>query len=234
MYGPSLRGIPNAALLIAEGASPILAVAGAVGGLVLLTRASLRNRGVGCDHACRGRGDVGWLLLVPAGVILIQFVMLAAGKPGEYARFALLPDIALAVAAMTGIDAFVRSARARAALAGVLVLTTAVVGFAYVRAFVRDAGPETSRLVAARYLAAHPGDLILSAEPAPYAVPPVDLFRRELVLERRDGMSYLPGPLPGRVYTVDRETPWPIGLFVDTPMSWADKAFVIGPDHRLQ
>ena len=39
-----------------------------------------------------------WLLVVPAGIVLIQFVALAAGKPGEYARFALwLPEASMII-----------------------------------------------------------------------------------------------------------------------------------------
>ena len=38
-----------------------------------------------------GLRDIGWLLAVPACLSAIQFLLLAADKPPEYARFAMLP-----------------------------------------------------------------------------------------------------------------------------------------------
>ena len=46
---------------------------------------------------------MGWLLAIPALIVLIQFDLFAGNKPGEYARFALFADTALLMAAFIGI-----------------------------------------------------------------------------------------------------------------------------------
>ncbi|MGH7213481.1 MAG: ArnT family glycosyltransferase [Tepidisphaeraceae bacterium] len=178
-------GVVNAAWLIAEGASPFLALLGVVGCAVLVWRRVGRGRQGACDTDCAGRGDVGWLLLFPGALIVAQFASLAAGKPGEYGRFALFVDVALAVAAVTGLDTLAKTTRQRVGLAIVGVLVTAPFGIDYLRAFLRDTRPVTSRLAAAeqvRRLPDRPLDVGVLDEPAPYVMPPVDLFRHRVVL----------------------------------------------------
>jgi hypothetical protein len=99
-----------------------------------------------------------------------------------------------------------------------LVAGTAFFGWPYLRGFVRDASPETSRLVAAREVErlrqAGGKRLLLTAEPAPYAVPPVNLFEWPLVLVPK-GSRPEAFALPGDVVVEVREG--------GAPISWADK-----------
>ena len=131
-----------------------------------------------------GRRATGLLLAAPALLVAIQFVALAAGKPGEYGRFAILPDAVLAVEAMVAVSTFFRRPACRHAAFGVLVASTLVFGGAYLVHFLRDTGPMPTRLRAAADLAQLPSDAVIAvaAEPAPYSLPPVDLFSRRLVL----------------------------------------------------
>jgi hypothetical protein len=149
-------------------------------------------------------------------LVMLQFVLLADGKPPEYARFALLPDTFLVVGAFAAI-ALLRGPRPRATLAITLALLTLPFGLMYVRAFVRDSGDATSRLAAARQIR----DLGVTtihvvAEPAPYSMPPVDLFRHRLILTaaaaESAGADLLVTADPARSAT---------------PISWADVPFTV-------
>jgi hypothetical protein len=166
----SVRGMLNAVRLIIEGSGPLVAFAGAVAVLLLVRR----------------RNAIGSLLGSVCILVLIQFFMLATDKPGEYARFALLPDIALAIAAAIGISKLAKRAPIRIPLLAILVLSTGFFGAAYVWHFIRDAQPISSRLIAAKRLAEKATEgarrLDISAEPAPYSMPPVDLFTWQITL----------------------------------------------------
>ena len=64
---------------------------------------------------------------------------------------------------------------------------TIAFGLVYLAAFVRDTRPITSRLATAAMLQKmwdHPigATIAVPAEPAPYCMPPVDLFRNRLIL----------------------------------------------------
>jgi hypothetical protein len=121
----------------------------------------------------------------------------------------------------------------RAYAVAVLVISTAVGGFAYVSAFVRDAGPDTTRLAAGRQLASYlsdpidrPRDVAFRAEPAPYSAPPVNLFERRLLLVptgvRLESSVILVVPLDRTGGMVP-----PANWFIDTPISWASKRFSV-------
>jgi len=161
MYSPGLSaaGILTAAKLILDGTGPILLIAGVLGGVWLVSK-QLRNPTTDAE--------VGWLLTIPAIFVTIQFVLLARGKPAEYARFALFPDIVLAIAACVSVDAFFQKPAARRAALTTLVLATMPFGIAYVRAFIADSSAPTSRLAAAEDLSTMAGVVGLTAEPAPY------------------------------------------------------------------
>jgi hypothetical protein len=219
MYRIGVGGLRNAAALVVEGASPIVTIGGGVG-LVVLAYAALRRRAAGCDDdGCPGRGDVGWLLAAPAALVAIQFVLLAANKPPEYARFALLPDAFLLVAAFAAIGRL-RCGRPRAALAVALTLLTLASGLPYLAAFVRDTRPENSRIVAARHLKTlidgGATTVAVFAEPAPYCMPPIDLFRSRLVLVP-------PGQAAPAGAIVVRVEP----QLSAAPISWADARFTV-------
>ncbi|MEA2708440.1 MAG: hypothetical protein QOF78_1041 [Phycisphaerales bacterium] len=228
MYRISFGGVGNAFRLIAEGASPVVLIGGVIG-LAVLIAARRRRRRDGCIEECPGRGDVGWLLLAPAGLVLLQFILLADGKPAEYARFALLPNTFLVVAAFAGI-ALLHGSRPRATLAIGLTMLTVGFGAPYVLAFVRDSRTVTSRLVAAeriRELSRTTGvsDIILTAEPAPYSAPPVDLFRNRLILAPKDALLASEAAKSISILvTIDP-------ALAPAPVSWADVRFVIENVH---
>src|SRR5207245_1431384 len=105
-------------------------------------------------------------------------------KPAEYARFALTLDAVLAIAVAAAIGTIRRADVARAA-AVVLVASTAYAGFWYVRNFVAGASDRSTRHATAEALATFQRpDRVLAvwAEPAPYCLPPVDLFDWRIVL----------------------------------------------------
>jgi hypothetical protein len=117
--------------------------------------------------------------------VLGMAALLGAGKPAEYARFMVLPQLILVVFAACVV---VRLAERHpvwallAVAAMLLVLPTP----AYVRSFVRDAaGRNESRKVAGEYLqrvVATGAPIGVLQEPAPYAVPPLDFTRRTIML----------------------------------------------------
>jgi hypothetical protein len=222
MYRISLGGVGNAFRLIVEGTSPIVVIAGVVG-LVVLLAARLERRRLGCIEECPGRGDVGWLLLAPTGLVIVQFVLLAGQKPPEYARFGLLPSTFLVVSAFAAI-ALLRTARPRSTAAVATTLLTLPFALPYTTAFVRDSRPVTSRLAAAgrvRELTRTQGveQLVLLAEPAPYCAPPVDLFQPRVVLARQ-GTRVASDSAETVLVTVDPEASM-------APISWADVRFLI-------
>lgn len=237
------KGFMNTAWLVGEGASNILAVAGIVCVPVMVVMA-WRHR---ADAALQGSekrcsSAVGWLLSVPVLLILIQFVALAAGKPGEYGRFAILPDIALGMAAVVGVSRLLKSAGPQIVCMALLILITAVPGYGYLRGFMLDTTYETSRVRTAIALEEQKtfatGRLAVLAEPAPYIMPPVDLFRWRLILwpcQEKNKIEMLSADLliraggkpPFSMKTV------PMGYSPvthqeksePTPISWANKGF---------
>jgi hypothetical protein len=235
-------GVPNALRLLGEGASPGLALAGVVAAVYAFV-AARRRQGGSHDRPRGGRFALGVLLACPSVLILSQYLSLAAGKPGEYGRFAILPDIILGITAITGASMAVRSRAAAGAVIAALLIGVAVPGWAYLQGFLRDTYPVTSRSIAAGQIESFSGDQPMTigvwAEPAPYAVPPVNLFRDRLVLLP---VGYVPKPIewPADVFVraedeVDRTPPaWATGarrIVVQrgrpTRISWADKPFVI-------
>lgn len=229
-YHSSGLGLPHGLLLIGLGASFVLAIAGGIGGVALAWRA-IRNRVTDAQESRRRAAGV--LLAVVTVPVGLAFVLFAAGQPADYARFALPFDVFLGVEAVVAVATFVRGPMARGACYVLLVGTTAFMGLQYVAGFVRDAGPQTSRMVAAgriaRMLPCDGAVLASREEPAPWSLPPVDLFRWRIVLPPR-------GFPPDQPYPGVRITVGPVdvppragfsGLILSTPVSWADKPFPI-------
>jgi hypothetical protein len=228
------NGFVNGVRLVVEGTSPLLAVAGIVGAVVLIVRA----RGASpARHV--------WALLgVPALVVTIQFFALGAGKPGEYGRFALLPDTGLCLAAVAGVFGLLGASRARAGVVAVLVLGTGFFGATYVARFVADSRERTNRLTVAEHLNEFPRfgwpTVDVTAEPAPYCLPPVNLFDQKIVLlppgqfvpaepdavlvRAVDAVPHEPPPT-GFVWWVQDESP--ILRPFPSRISWAAKPFEI-------
>ncbi|MGA3067841.1 MAG: glycosyltransferase family 39 protein [Tepidisphaeraceae bacterium] len=212
MYGAGPIGecLISAVRLIAIGPGAPLAIAGALGAIVLLFRR---------------RCGVGWILAVLAIATTVPFVMGAANKPGEYARFGLVGDLALMIAAFGAVGRFVRQTALQAILGLMLIGATGLYSFAYERGFMRDASPVNSRTEAADALSqmlkgASPGIgqmLLIEAEPAPYCLPPVDLFRWKIVLLPYSDFA---------AYTVKPDDSINVLNPLSNPISWADKRFL--------
>ena len=193
MYEVNAGGgaLANAARLIAEGTSPVAAVTGALALVawgVIAARGRSRSQGDPGRGAANSPGYVLCLLGFPALFVLIQFVALGRGKPGEYGRFALLPDTLLVLAAVAGVARLPWPRVAAGGLA-ILFVGTALCGTAYLAKFIDDAAPPTTRLAEAERLRdlhrRGARTLMIVAEPAPYCLPPVDVFGWRVMLAPR-------------------------------------------------
>jgi hypothetical protein len=221
--GGSAGTLVDAVLLIGEGTSYLLALAGAVAAAALAARAvRVRKDQSGAEVARRAAG---LLLAAPALLTLVQFVALGAGKPGEYARFGILPDTFLAIEAVVAVVTFFRGARTRKIALGVLVGSTGLFGGTYLLRFLGDSvGPATRTRAAAEFAQLLPGKAIaVEAEPAPYSLPPVNLFDRRVVLVPRP-FDAKPG-----AFTVATLLVRP----VDAPCrNWLDEGWWLAPRER--
>jgi hypothetical protein len=211
----------NAFSLIHAGTGPVVWEVGILGTVLFLRRRAHR---------------LAILMAAVSLAILVPFIASAAGKPGEYARFAIVPDAMLVIFAVAGL------ARMRSGSAAVILLAaiTGVYGFYYVDGFMRDAWqPEsTSRRVVAAQLQPilltrmihHPGQrpiLGVYADPAPYCLPPVNLYDWEIVRLPRDYDAEY-GARMADVVVRPSET---VALWDwdprHTPISWANKQFEV-------
>ncbi|MBC7785163.1 MAG: hypothetical protein H7144_15110 [Burkholderiales bacterium] len=175
------------------------------------------------------------LLVAPALIVLVPFVVYAAQKPGEYARFAVYPVVVLAILGSVALSVISR-AWMRLATAMLVCAAVAVFGTrAYVIAFAADTQHENTRLITAARLDAlwHPGKTLqIFADPAPYSLPPVGLWRWRI------NLTLPTAPLTGDVVIrpVDdprRQTIWVPGYTREVidlgqplaPITWANKPF---------
>jgi len=175
--------------LTAEGAThPIL-----VGGALALVVAIFKRRTPALP------------LVVTAGIFFVQFVCIGAGKPGEYGRFGIFPNTALAIGAACVLTAPHKHIRATRWALGILVIAwCSVGGNHYLANFRADTTSDASRLRARRALPSAPqagteldpwtalhGDIGLIAEPAPYCCPPLpfDTLRIHLFRDREAALS---------------------------------------------
>jgi hypothetical protein len=185
------------------------------------------------------RQSIAWLLLAATIPGICIFLMHATDKPGEYARFALPIDVLLVLGATMGITVC-RHAMEQRVMAIVLCLMLLPLGLSYVLNYGRQTLERSTRLIVADRLRTDLDDgarvLAVDAEPAPYCLPPADLFRWKLVL--LPPMSPLGAVIPAdadaRIDPVDR-----VGkssatvsylippLLLPTPISWAGKPFRI-------
>ena len=101
-------------------------------------------------------------------LVLVQFIALAAGKPAEYGRFAILPDTFLAIEAAAAAWTILKLQWHRRLAAAALSATTAVFGFMYLLHFIADCGGATTRLRAAKELASLPLTEAIAVENEPH------------------------------------------------------------------
>jgi hypothetical protein len=229
----------NARRLIADGGSVVGGVIGLTALLVLIG-----NRAWWSE---RKRRNATILIGVPAALVLIQVTLLAAGKPGEFGRLFILPDVALVLAALV----LVSSMGGRVWGLPLMLAMVGLVGFqglAYWSGFVEDAHAveSSSRRVAARRLDELWGGgartLAVRADPAPYCLPPVDVTRWKVLLLPTDWQAVNAADWPDVIVSAVDEigvegevvgTPY-VRLFcgggwpwLKTRISWADKPFEI-------
>jgi hypothetical protein len=146
------------------------------------------------------------LLVAPAVLGLLQMISIGAGKPGEYGRFAVYAAAALAICAGVGAERFLRRAWGvwwAQALFVVLLVILPVNGMRYLAGFWHDSTDHNSRMDAARWLAenlptSNALSVALLAEPAPYAIPPMNVVDYEWYLlpspDEQPSLAELPLP----------------------------------------
>jgi hypothetical protein len=199
--GFSADALVNAGRLILAGASvgPV-----ALAGIAILV------------WSFRRRFPTGTLVLVaPAVVTLAQFVLLARSKPAEYARFAETVDVVIAILAAGLIARLKLTERERTLAGATLVAATLWFGIRYDINFIANDRPGANRVVAAELLRQMGNPPVaVAADPAPYSMPPVNLFDSAIVLLPAGG-----SPAPGQVLV----RPVDYGPGVLSPISWANK-----------
>ncbi|HEX5242140.1 MAG TPA: glycosyltransferase family 39 protein [Tepidisphaeraceae bacterium] len=228
----SFAGALNGLRWIALGTSPVIAIVGVLGGLALLVRAIRKRADLSAPEI--SRRATGILLAFPALWVAGQCIEFANGQPGEFGRFAILVDVFLLIEAFAALGTFLPR-QWGTVIAIILLLTALIPGVSYLHGFLRDCGPNNNRIQLAQRLSQlqqHGSPMMaVFAEPAPYCLPPVDLWKWKLMLlpkhsTMNDGLrvadvairtSDFP-PAPGA---------WP--LLTATPMSWANKPFAIEP-----
>jgi hypothetical protein len=217
--GQPLEGLINVGRLLVEGASPPIFCIGLLAATVLLARA-VQSRDMITDEEVRRRAN-GLLLAVPAVLTAIQASLVAAGKPGEFGRFLLLTDVFLAIEAFVLLGTYLKPPVLTVSLV-LGLFATGWFGWPYLEGFLRDRNALTSRLAASAEIEAFrkagATRVLISAEPAPYAVPPLNLFDWQVILVPRN-QKLEQFAQPGDV-TVQIEEG-------DTPISWADKVFKV-------
>ncbi len=212
--GNPLQSLIHAARLVLDGASPAVAVAGFI---VVAIGMVQRGKGMSTPHRLMAS-----LLFAPATIVAMQFMAVAANQPADFARFALLVDVALAIAAGCGIAA-IQSRISRISAAGIEVSLTAIHGLLCVAAFVGDAAPPTTRLAAAEQIRRIPGDGILRvyAEPAPFSLPPIDLWRWQIMLQPSSAsFDYPVDNQDAAVMLRLHDTPTPPPWIASSPYAW--------------
>jgi hypothetical protein len=187
-------GLFNAMRLIAEGTTPIVAIVGMVGIIVITAK----------PQAARWR-----VLVLVAILVIVQFVVLVSGKNAEYGRFAILPDVVLAMAAIAMIDGSRIRPFEKVEVIGLLIVFAALSSAIYLHGFWRDSGNDTRRMTDAQVLEnlRSRGAMTIAVydEPAPYLLPAVDLFRwRILLLPQEFEMNSGATPADVIVRAVDR------------------------------
>jgi hypothetical protein len=228
--GLSMQGATDAIRLFGYATTPVVAVMGLVG----LTGIFFVRRQADPPDSAPAEEWLAVLLLVPSVIILGQFTLLAAGKPGEYARFALFPSIALLIFTVAGLWRLGRGSWLSVAVIALVLCRVGVGGSSYAWHFINDAGTRPSRLVAAdrlRRILPPGATLGVLAEPAPYSIPPVNLFDTRIVLRPEAGSEVDAAIVavddPSRPPPGEWNTVWVRPRLLPTPISWAGKTWLL-------
>lgn len=156
-----------------------------------------------------------YILAAPVVAMLITFVALAGvngGKPGEFARFGLL----IASTGVLGVAYLSPRFTRPLALPIAALLFHLLMSIPEILSYISDAGPNASRLTTAQIIASVDTPAIgVYAEPAPYNMPPVDLWKTNLVLLPHSAAPEFQG-------IVLHQPPLSDGFW---RMSWADRAW---------
>jgi hypothetical protein len=205
-------GLWNTMKLLIAGAGPVVAIAGIASWLLLHCSSPAERKKLA-------------LLAIPAVVMLAICVLVGAGKPAEFGRFLLLPHVILLIGLLIAIGRLTLPWLRYAAV--VLVLAaTGVYGVPYLNGFIADSNETGTRYLVARQLEGQqPTSITIPAEPAPYCLPPVNLFNTKLILALDKNLPAGDFALypTDYVMTDKKETVY----HSVTPISWADKPFVV-------
>lgn len=224
--GPIVQTLGEGGLRLVEAASlPVLLIAAAAICVFTVRRTTIK--------------PLAWLIGVPAALVLLQFFAFAAGKPGEYGRFAIFPAIALSILAAWGLAQIRLEWLRSSALTLAPIAIFAWATLPYFQAFAADCSAVNTRTLGAVTIAQTPAPrthstIQIYAEPAPYSLPPVDPWRWRLVLTRPtdppigdvivrpvDDPRLLPPPPTGYRRTIVDGDQRP------APITWANKPFEI-------
>ncbi len=195
------------------------------------------------------RNRVALILFIPAVVFFLQFVFIGAGKPAEYGRFGIFTNTALCI----GASCLIAHPRlrvpllARCTLGGILLVCVGAFGFRYVANFHADSSGQGTRMRIAQAIGESIADtsprmsISVRAEPAPYSLPPLDFQHVNVLLaphamnpvnveQSEDGARF-------HIRSVDRtrdedvDTPIELSPSRQTPISWANKPFVVSVEN---
>lgn len=208
-----LSGLVHGLLLLVESTSPVVTLFGIIALVAVVVsarrRCDGRQSGTTQDPAAGRPRVLAKLIALPSLLTLVQFLAFAGGQPPDYGRFAMLPSIALLLAGVWFIARF-EVPSTRAILWLTLLLPAVVHASLYLRDFVRDATPSNTRTLGAALMPVpYWGQtLSLTHEPAPWSMPPVDLWAWRLVLQPR-GTD--PNALPEDAAAAARITANPYG-----------------------
>jgi hypothetical protein len=192
------------------------------------------------------------IIAVPAVLAFVHFALFADGKPGEYARFAILPNAALGILLAAGLFRFL-AARWYQATVFSIALATAVAlpALHYFESFDRESSPTSTRHSLAEFLRStdQSGDqrrIGVLREPAPYCFPAVDFASLDISLlpqavaewpeDRAGWPEWLLVPLDGidgvdvetiledGYYELESETMLPVS---QSRITWANKPLLL-------
>ncbi len=217
-----LGGAINAIRLVSEGSSMIVLIAGGIGWLTLhFSPPMLRRQLI--------------LLALPAIAITLICAAVSAGKPGEFGRFFILPDVAMLIGVMVALGKLPRQWNKR--FVGIVVLLLIIQASKdYLRAFLEDSSERGSRIQLANELHGRGGrhGIAMYAEPAPYCLPPINLFANRFLLQI-DGLHRVEAGTNTVIIPVDRLEDVPPDTAIhenmsvtgsSTRISWANKPFL--------